>query len=30
MALLEYTIVGEYDAIAGSHHLNHLLNKKTL
>lgn len=28
MALLEYTIVGEYDAIAGSHHLNHLLTKK--
>ena len=28
MALLEYTLVGEYDAIAGSHHLNHLLTKK--
>lgn len=28
MALLEYTMVGEYDAIAGSHHLNHLLTKK--
>ena len=28
MALLEYTIVGEYDAVAGSHHLNHLLTKK--
>ena len=27
MALLEYTLVGEYDAIAGSHHLNHLLTK---
>ena len=27
MALLEYTLVGEYDAIAGSHHLNHLLKK---
>lgn len=25
MALLGYTIVGEYDAHAGSHHLNHLL-----
>ncbi len=28
MALLEYTLVGEYDAVAGSHHLNHLLTKK--
>ena len=28
MALLGYTLVGEYDAIAGSHHLNHLLTKK--
>ena len=28
MALLEYTMVGEYDAVAGSHHLNHLLTKK--
>jgi len=28
MALLGYTIVGEYDAHAGSHHLNHLLTKK--
>ncbi|RBQ28884.1 UDP-3-O-acyl-N-acetylglucosamine deacetylase [Aliarcobacter vitoriensis] len=28
MALLEYTLIGEYDAIAGSHHLNHLLTKK--
>lgn len=28
MALLEYTMIGEYDAIAGSHHLNHLLTKK--
>ena len=27
MALLEYTMVGEYDTIAGSHHLNHLLTK---
>ena len=28
MALLEYTMIGEYEAIAGSHHLNHLLTKK--
>lgn len=28
MALLEYTMIGEYDAVAGSHHLNHLLTKK--
>lgn len=28
MALLEYTMVGEYDAVAGSHYLNHLLTKK--
>lgn len=28
MALLGYTLVGEYDAIAGSHHLNHLLTKE--
>lgn len=28
MALLGYTMVGEYDAIAGSHHLNHLLTKE--
>ena len=28
MALLGYTMVGEYDAMAGSHHLNHLLTKK--
>lgn len=30
MALLEYTMIGEYEAVAGSHHLNHLLTKKTL
>jgi len=30
MALLGYTIIGEYDAHAGSHHLNHLLTKKLL
>lgn len=30
MALLGYTVVGEYDAIAGSHHLNHLLTKKVM
>ena len=30
MALLKYTIIGEYDAHAGSHHLNHLLTKKLL
>lgn len=28
MALLGYTVVGEYNAHAGSHHLNHLLTKK--
>lgn len=28
MALLGYTLVGEYDAFAGSHHLNHLLTKE--
>ncbi len=28
MALLGYTLVGEYDAVAGSHHLNHLLTKE--
>lgn len=27
MALLEYTMIGEYEAVAGSHHLNHLLTK---
>ena len=30
MSLLEYTIIGEYTAHAGSHHLNHLLTKKLL
>jgi UDP-3-O-[3-hydroxymyristoyl] N-acetylglucosamine deacetylase len=30
MALLGYTLIGEYNAIAGSHHLNHLLTKKLL
>lgn len=30
MSLLGYTIIGEYDAHAGSHHLNHLLTKKLL
>lgn len=30
MALLGYTLVGEYDAHAGSHYLNHLLTKKLL
>lgn len=30
MSLLEYTIIGEYGAHAGSHHLNHLLTKKLL
>ena len=30
MSLLGYAIVGEYNAIAGSHHLNHLLTKKLL
>ncbi len=28
MALLGFTLVGEYNAHAGSHHLNHLLTKK--
>lgn len=28
MALLGYTLVGEYNAHAGSHHLNHLLTKE--
>ncbi len=28
MALLGYTLIGEYDAHAGSHHLNHLLTKE--
>jgi UDP-3-O-[3-hydroxymyristoyl] N-acetylglucosamine deacetylase len=30
MALLGYTMIGEYQAHAGSHHLNHLLTKKLL
>jgi UDP-3-O-[3-hydroxymyristoyl] N-acetylglucosamine deacetylase len=30
MSLLGYTMIGEYQAIAGSHHLNHLLTKKLL
>lgn len=30
MSLLGYTIIGEYDAHAGSHHLNHLLTKELL
>jgi UDP-3-O-[3-hydroxymyristoyl] N-acetylglucosamine deacetylase len=30
MSLLGYTMVGEYSAHAGSHHLNHLLTKKVL
>ncbi len=30
MSLLGYTMVGEYKAHAGSHHLNHLLTKKLL
>ncbi|OPX27089.1 MAG: UDP-3-O-[3-hydroxymyristoyl] N-acetylglucosamine deacetylase [Campylobacteraceae bacterium 4484_166] len=30
MALIGYTIIGEYDAVAGSHHLNHLLTKELL
>ena len=30
MSLLGYTMIGEYTAIAGSHHLNHLLTKKLL
>lgn len=28
MSLLGYTLVGEYNAHKGSHHLNHLLTKK--
>ena len=30
MSLLGYTLIGEYNAHAGSHHLNHLLTKKLL
>ena len=30
MALLGYTMIGEYRSHAGSHHLNHLLTKKLL
>jgi UDP-3-O-[3-hydroxymyristoyl] N-acetylglucosamine deacetylase len=30
MSLLGYAIIGEYQAHAGSHHLNHLLTKKLL
>lgn len=30
MSLLGYTLIGEYNAHAGSHHLNHLLTKKVL
>ncbi len=30
MSLLGYAIIGEYNAHAGSHHLNHLLTKKLL
>lgn len=30
LSLLGYTVVGHYDAKAGSHHLNHLLTKKVL
>lgn len=30
MAILGYTMIGEYRAHAGSHHLNHLLTKKLL
>jgi len=30
MSLLGYTMVGQYNAHAGSHHLNHLLTKKLL
>lgn len=30
MSLLGYAIIGEYNAYAGSHHLNHLLTKKLL
>ena len=28
MALLEYTMIGEYEAVAGSHHLNNIKKKK--
>ena len=30
MSLMGYTIIGEYNAHAGSHHLNHLLTKEVL
>jgi len=30
MSLLGYTMIGEYNAFAGSHHLNHLLTKELL
>ncbi|MEA3352274.1 MAG: UDP-3-O-acyl-N-acetylglucosamine deacetylase [Campylobacterota bacterium] len=30
MSLLGYTVIGEYNAHAGSHHLNHLLTKKVM
>jgi len=30
MSLLGYTMIGEYNAHAGSHHLNHILTKKLL
>lgn len=30
LSLLGYTVVGHYNAMAGSHHLNHLLTKKVL
>jgi UDP-3-O-[3-hydroxymyristoyl] N-acetylglucosamine deacetylase len=30
MSLLGYTMIGEYNAHASSHHLNHLLTKKLL
>ena len=30
MSLLGYTMIGEYNAHAGSHHLNHLLTVKLL
>ncbi|MCK5295010.1 MAG: UDP-3-O-acyl-N-acetylglucosamine deacetylase, partial [Arcobacteraceae bacterium] len=30
MSLLGYTMIGEYNAHAGSHHLNHLLTKELL
>jgi len=30
MSLLGYTMIGEYNAHAGSHHLNHLITKKLL